>query len=73
MNEPILVDASGLSCPQPVLVTRKALRDHPTSVLAVLVDTGTSRDNVRRLAEREGCQVTVEERSEGGYRLVLAR
>jgi TusA-related sulfurtransferase len=73
MNEPILVDASGLSCPQPVLLTRQALRAHPGDAIAVLVDTGTSRDNVTRLAEREGCQVEVQERAEGGYRLVLTR
>lgn len=73
MNEHVTVDATGLSCPQPVILTRKALRDHPTGVLWVLVDTGTSRDNVRRLAEREGCQIEVQELREGGFRLVLSR
>ncbi len=73
MNEIRIVDASGLSCPQPVLLTRQALRETPQGTIAILVDTGTSRDNVQRLAEREGCQVAVEERPEGGFRLVLTR
>lgn len=73
MDEPILVDATGLSCPQPVLLTRRALRDHPDMPVAVLVDTGTSRDNVRRLGEREGCHVAVEEHLDGGFRLLLSR
>jgi tRNA 2-thiouridine synthesizing protein A len=73
MDDMRIVDASGLSCPQPVLLTRQALRDGGSGRIAVLVDTGTSRDNVRRLAEREGCHVDVEERPEGGYRLVLSR
>ena len=73
MSDAYTVDASGLSCPQPVLLTRQALRDRARDAIAVLVDTATSRDNVRRLAEREGCRVDVEERPEGGYRLVLRR
>ncbi len=73
MSEIHIVDASGLSCPQPVLLTRRALRESTDGAIAILVDNATSRDNVRRLAEREGCQVTVEELPEGGYRLVLSR
>lgn len=73
MSEHVTVDATGLSCPQPVILTRKALKDHPTGDLWVLVDTGTSRDNVRRLAEREGYQVEVKETAAGGFALVLSR
>ncbi|MFO7698823.1 MAG: sulfurtransferase TusA family protein [Anaerolineae bacterium] len=73
MNEHVTVDATGLSCPQPVILTRKALRDHPSGELWVLVDTGTSRDNVRRLAEREGCQVEVKDTAAGGFTLVVSR
>lgn len=73
MEEIITVDARGLSCPQPVLVARRALREHPGKTVEVLVDTATSRDNVRRLGEREGCQVTVEEQPTGGFRLMMRR
>lgn len=73
MNEIITIDATGLSCPQPVLLTRQALRAHPESAIAVLVDTATSRDNVHRLAEREGRQVAIEQLPHGGYRLTLNR
>ncbi len=71
--EPVQVDASGLSCPQPVILTRQALKSHPNRQVVVLVDTATSRDNVSRLAQREGCQIEVQERPEGGFRLVLSR
>jgi len=57
------VDARGLSCPQPVILTRKALEAGEFPI-HVLVDTGTSRDNVRRVAEKAGCKVTVEERGD---------
>ena len=54
------VDARGFSCPQPVIMTRKALEKGEFPV-EVLVETVTSRENVRRMAERVGCTVRVEE------------
>lgn len=54
-----IVDARGLSCPQPVLQAQKAIQqgDFP---ITVLVDTVTSRENVRRMAEKNGCQVQIQ-------------
>jgi tRNA 2-thiouridine synthesizing protein A len=54
------VDARGFSCPQPVIMTRNAIKagEFP---LEVLVETVTSRENVRRAAEKLGCRVEVEE------------
>lgn len=55
----VKVDARGLSCPQPVILTRKAIQagEYP---IEVLVETVTSRENVRRMAERSGHRVQVE-------------
>ncbi len=53
------VDARGLSCPQPVILARKAI-DAGQFPIEVLVDSVTSRENVRRMAEKAGCKVTVE-------------
>ena len=55
-----IVDARGLSCPQPVILTRRALQAGEFPI-EVLVETVTSRENVRRMAEKAGCQVRVEE------------
>ena len=63
------IDARGLSCPQPVLVTKKAI-DKDEFPIEVLVDTVTSCENVRRMAENKNKQVTVEE-SEDGYMLII--
>jgi tRNA 2-thiouridine synthesizing protein A len=54
------VDARGFSCPQPVILTRNAIKagDFP---IEVLVETVTSRENVRRAAEKFGCTVQIEE------------
>jgi tRNA 2-thiouridine synthesizing protein A len=55
-----VVDARGFSCPEPVMMTRQAMKEGLFPV-EVLVDTVTSRENVRRVAERAGCKVEVEE------------
>ena len=54
----VKVDARGLSCPQPVIMTRKAIKADEFPI-EVLVETVTSRENVRRMAEKQGCKVTV--------------
>jgi tRNA 2-thiouridine synthesizing protein A len=53
------VDARGFSCPQPVILAKKAIQAGKFPI-EVLVETVTSRENVRRMAEKEGCQVDVE-------------
>ncbi|MBN2489864.1 MAG: sulfurtransferase TusA family protein [Planctomycetes bacterium] len=52
------VDARGLSCPQPVILARQAIRAGEFPV-EVLVDTRTSCDNVRRAMEMLGHTVAV--------------
>jgi tRNA 2-thiouridine synthesizing protein A len=59
MNDIKIVDARGLSCPQPVILARQAIKAGGLPI-QVLVDTGTSRDNVTRMAQSAGCKVTVE-------------
>jgi tRNA 2-thiouridine synthesizing protein A len=62
MNERI--DARGLSCPQPVVLVKKAIDKMGKGKLEVRVDTVTSKENVARLARNSGFQVTVEEKEE---------
>ena len=51
----MLVDARGCSCPQPVLMTKKALAKE--SNLDVLVDTNTEMNTVTSFAKSQGCSV----------------
>jgi len=57
------VDARGLSCPQPVILARNAIKAGVFPI-EVLVETVTSRENVKRAAERLGCTVQVDEMGE---------
>lgn len=56
---PYKVDARGLSCPQPVVLTKKAVEGTNEKVIEVLVDNGAARENVGRFARSAGCQVAV--------------
>lgn len=65
MSDTVRVDARGLSCPQPVLETKKAIEGLSAGRVEVLVDTVTSRDNVSRFGGSRGWRVEKEEREEG--------
>ena len=65
------VDARGLSCPQPVILARKAIQEGEFP-LEVLVETVTSRENVRRMAEKAGCKVQVEQVGDE-FKLILSK
>lgn len=58
------VDARGLSCPQPVVMTKKALDS--CGDVQVLVDNATAMENVSRFARHSGCDVDVEASPEAG-------
>ncbi len=66
-----LVDARGFSCPQPVILTRRAIQEGQFPI-EVVVETVTSRENVRRAAEKAGCQVAVEEMGDE-FRLIVTK
>jgi tRNA 2-thiouridine synthesizing protein A len=51
-----IVDARGLSCPQPVMATLKEIKKPETGEIIVLVDMDTFRENVCRAAGSQGWQ-----------------
>ena len=59
------VDARSLPCPQPVILTRNALREDET--VTTIVDNETAQHNVTRMAEKSGATVQVEKRDDGIY------
>ncbi len=62
-----VVDARGLPCPRPVINTKKALEGIEEGTITVIVDNPESKENVRRFAQSQGCQIRVEEREEAFY------
>jgi TusA-related sulfurtransferase len=68
-----IVDASGLSCPQPVLMTLNKIKALNKGTIEVLVDTDTSKENVSRAAKSQGWEVAEVTESNTGYRLLIRK
>ena len=67
------VDARGLSCPQPVLMTLEEIKKLGKGEIIILVDTDTSKENVSRLATSQGWQVKDIQAEGEGYRLYIVK
>ena len=67
----VIVDACGRSCPEPVLLTKKA-RASKGDHYEVLVDNVTAKENVTRFAKNAGYTVSVSQ-EEDVYRLSLTK
>jgi len=65
------IDVRGLSCPLPVVTVRNKLLEIEEGILEVLTDTGTSRDNITRMAVNAGWKVEAKE-EDGEYRLIIS-
>ncbi|MGC9325173.1 MAG: sulfurtransferase TusA family protein [Desulfomonilia bacterium] len=67
------VDARGLSCPQPVILTMNKIKELGTGQIEVLVDTDTSKENVSRAAKSKGWNVKDIQPDGTGYRVTLLK
>ena len=65
------LDARGLSCPEPVILIRKAMAGKEPRY-EMVVDNPVSQENVTRYAEHQGYRVTVTE-EQGEYKLVMTK
>ena len=55
------IDARGLACPKPVVMTKNALEEMEAGIIEVLVDNKPAVENVSRFARNSGCEVKVQE------------
>ena len=63
----VIVDAGGLSCPQPVLMTLNKIKEMGKGEIIIKVDTDTSKENVSRAAQSQGWDVVDIQKHETGY------
>ncbi|MEN6349616.1 MAG: sulfurtransferase-like selenium metabolism protein YedF [Syntrophomonas sp.] len=61
------VDARGLSCPQPVILTKKALEEQGVSEILTIVDNPAAFENVSRLLESFKLTPAVEQKGDEYY------
>lgn len=67
-----MVDARGLLCPEPVLLTKKAIENQSSGTINVLVDNNAAKENVTRLAKKMGWNVNVTPQ-ENDYLLIILK
>ena len=65
------IDCRGLGCPEPVIRTKKGLKENPEG-LDVIVDDRAARENVPRYAEAAGYKADVRQEGEA-WRIVIRR
>lgn len=63
------VDARGRSCPEPVILTKRALSEGGNKA-KVLVDNQVAVDNITRFAQNKGLHVKVEKK-DGDFHLTI--
>jgi selenium metabolism protein YedF len=66
-----IVDARGLTCPQPVIKAKEALKDMGEGTLKVLVDNEIAVQNVMKLGNYEGVAPVSEKKAEGEYEILF--
>jgi len=67
------IDARGLSCPQPVLMTLDAIKSGETNTMTVLVDNEASKENVSRAVTSKGWAVTEIGEKDGIYNIAIKK
>jgi len=66
-----IIDAKGLACPQPVLLTKKALEQEDN--ITVIVDNEPAVENIKRLGTTMGCTLQTQKKKDGTYLIHLSR
>ena len=67
-----MIDARGLSCPLPVVMTQKAAKENPAT-LEVLVDNACAVENVTRFARNKGYIVRITQNTPEEFLLNLSK
>ena len=67
------IDARGLSCPQPVLMTLDEIKAGGSGEIEVLVDTDTAKENISRAAVSQGWKAADVAEEGDGYRITIRK
>jgi TusA-related sulfurtransferase len=67
------LDATGLSCPQPVLLAMNKIKEMQYGEMMIQVDTDTSKENVSRAAQSQGWEVTDVQENDTGYQITIKK
>lgn len=66
-----IIDARGIACPQPVLMTKEALKDAAEGTVKVIVDNDTAVQNVTKMAKHLGYEPVSEKTGESEFTILI--
>ena len=61
------IDARGLNCPQPVILTKKALDEIEKGQVTTIVNNNIAKENIVKLAQNMTCNINIEEIGQDYY------
>jgi len=67
------IDAKGLACPQPVIMTKKALEENESGEIVISVDNEPAKENISRMAQTKGYPVTVKGNDNGFFEITIRK
>ncbi len=68
-----IVDARGLSCPQPVLLALSKMKELGKGEILMLIDNEVTRQNVTRAARNQGWEISEDNGDTDDLRMILTR
>ncbi len=68
-----IINARGLSCPQPVIMTVNEIKKVKNGTIVIMVDTDTAKENVSRASKAQGWEIANVEPEEDGYRVTITK
>ena len=66
------IDARGLACPEPVILTKKELKLHPEGI-EIMVDNEAAKINVERFLKIAGFKIEIEERAYNDFLIIAEK
>lgn len=67
------IDARGLSCPQPVIMTLNMIKKVNEGDIVIAVDTDTAKENISRAAKTKGWEVIDIQTKDEGYQITIRK
>lgn len=67
------IDAMGMACPKPVILTKRAIRESGEEVYTVMVDNFVATENLAKMGVQLGYASSVNKISEGEYEVTLTK
>ena len=58
------LDARGLSCPEPVIITKKVIEKDKVDMFTIIVDAHVAVENISRFVKSKGYNISISELEE---------